>query len=275
MGLGAFIMANSRPYEGFLFCLPVGVFVIAWLFSSRSPAFKVTGPRVLLPLACTVGLTLAFVGYYNWRVTGNALSLPHAFYDTQYINYKVLRSEKLNPPLHYANPQFGLYFNTWLRGPHKWGAQQVFANFAQFFLGSVLCLPFVVTLPWMVRDRKFRFPLVLLACSLGGSLLVAVVSLPHHEAPMAATFSVLIVQAMRHLRRWEIKGRPVGIFLTRLAVILVLARIGLYVVRPAIAGGGVRPTVREASYPAKCDAQRPACRGSLRAGSSSVYRLGL
>jgi hypothetical protein len=241
MGLGAFIMANSRPFEGFLFCLPVGVFVIAWLFSSRSPAFKVTGPRVLFPLACMVGLTLAFVGYYNWRVTGNALALPHAFYDAQYINYKVLRWEKLNPPLHYANPQFELYFNTWLRGPHKWGVPQVIANFAQFFLGSVLCVPFVVTFPWMVRDRKFRVPLILLACSLGGSLLVAVVSLPHHEAPMAATFSVLIVQAMRHLRRWKIKGRPVGIFLTRLAVILVLARIGLYVVRP--------PSLVEASGP--------------------------
>jgi hypothetical protein len=48
--------------------------MIAWLFSSRSPAFKVTGQYVLLPLVCTVGLTLVFVGYYNWRVTGNALS---------------------------------------------------------------------------------------------------------------------------------------------------------------------------------------------------------
>ena len=232
MGLGAFIMANSRPYEGFLFCLPVGVIVVAWLLSSRSPALRVTVPRVLLPLACTVAVTLAFVAYYNWRVTGNALALPHAFYDTQYINYKVLRWEKLNPPLHYTNPQFDLYFNGWLRGPHKWGPKQVFVNFWQFFLGAVLCVPFLATLPWMVRDRKARFPLIILGCSLLGSLLVAVVSLAHHEAPMAATLFVLLVQAMRHLRRWEIKGRPVGIFLTRLVVILVLARIAVYVVRP-------------------------------------------
>jgi hypothetical protein len=232
MGAGAFIMANSRPYEGFLFCLPVGVIVVAWLLSSRSPGLRVTGPRVLLPLACAVGLTLAFVGYYNWRVTGNALSLPHAFYDTQYINYKVLRWEKLKPPLHYANPQFDLYFNGWLRGPHKWGPKQVFVNFWQFFLGAVLCVPFLVELPWMLRDRRVRYPLVILACSLLGSLMVAVVSLAHHEAPMAATLFVLVVQAMRHLRRWEINGRPVGIFLTRLVVILVLARIALYIVRP-------------------------------------------
>ncbi len=232
MGLGAFIMANSRPYEGFLFCLPVGVGLIAWLFLRSSPAWKVKFPRVLLPLMCAVGITLAFVAYYNWRVTGNALSLPHAFYDSQYINYKVLRWEKLNPPLHYANPQFDLYFNGWLRGPHKWGAKQVFVNFGQFFLGAVLCVPFLVALPWTIRDRRVRFPLIILACSLSGSLLVAVVSLAHHEAPMAATLFVVLLQAMRHLRRWQIKGRPIGIFLTRMVVILVLARIALYIVRP-------------------------------------------
>ena len=50
--------------------------------------------------------------------------------------------------------------------------------FGQFFLGSVLCIVFVVTLPWMVRDRRVRFPLIQLAFSLAGSLLVAVVFWP-------------------------------------------------------------------------------------------------
>jgi len=232
MGIGAFLLANSRPYEGFVFCVPVSFVIIAWLWSSRSPALKITGPRILFPLAGVVGLTLAFVAYYNWRVTGNPLVLPHAFYDTQYINYKVLRWEKLNPPLHYANRQFELYFNVWLRGPHKWGPEQLFIAFGQFFLGSVLCIPFIITLPWIVRDRRTRLPLIQLIFGLLGSLLVAVPFLPHHGAPLAATVYLLLVQAMRHLRRWDIKGGPVGIFLTRLAVILVLARIVFYVVRP-------------------------------------------
>jgi hypothetical protein len=88
-----------------------------------------------------------------------------------------------------------------------------------------------------------RFPLVQLTFSVLGSLMVAVVFLPHHEAPLAATVAVLLVQAMRHLRRWEIKGRPVGIFLTRLAVVVLLARIGFYIVRP--------PSLVEAAGPAR------------------------
>lgn len=232
MGIGTFLLANSRPYEGFIFCVPAGVAMLAWLWSSRSPALKVTGPRVLLPLVCGIGLSMMFVGYYNWRVTSHPLSLPHDFYDTHYINYRVFIWEKLNPPLDYPNPQFELYFNDWLRGPHKWGIQQLFIAFEQFFLGSVLSVCFLVALPWVVRDRRTRFPLIQLAFSIVGSLIVAVIFLPHHGAPVTATVYVVLVQAMRHLRRWEIKGRPVGVFLTRLAVILVLARIAVYIVRP-------------------------------------------
>jgi hypothetical protein len=232
MGAGALLLANSRPYEGFLFCVPVGIAMIAWLWSSRSRTFKITGLRILLPLLGMLALTGVSIVYYNWRVTGNPLLLPHVLYNTQYINYKVLFWEKLHPPLQYANRQFELYFNVWLRGPHKWGAKQLFVMFGQFFLGSVLCIAFVATLPWMVRDRRVRFPLIQLAFGITGSLCVAVIFLAHHQGPLAATVFLLMVQAIRHLRCWQVKGRPVGIFLARLVVILVLARIVFYIARP-------------------------------------------
>ena len=87
-------------------------------------------------------------------------------------------------------------------------------------------------LPWMVRDHRVRLPLIQLAFSLAGSLCVAVIFLAHHQGPLAATLFLLMVQAIRHLRCWQVKGRPVGIFLTRLVVILVLARIAFYIARP-------------------------------------------
>jgi hypothetical protein len=159
MGVGAGLLANSRPYEGFIFCLPVGIAILVWLLSERSPALRVTGPRVVLPLACVLGSTLAFIVYYNWRVTGNPFLFPHALYDAQYINYRLFIWQKLKPPLQYGNRQFDQYFNGWLRGPHRWGPKSAFIGFWQFFLGSTLCLPFV-TLPWFLRDRRTRFLLL-------------------------------------------------------------------------------------------------------------------
>ena len=231
MALGAGLLVNSRPYEGLMFCLPVSIVMVGWLFSHRSPSLAITGPRVVLPVVLILGSSLAFVAYYNWRVIGNVFLIPHALYDREYINYRVFVWDKLGPPLHYANSQFEAYFNGWLRSPHKWGPKAQFVAFWQFFLGPTLTLPFV-TLPWVIADRRTRLLLIQFLFCILGSFLVAVNLIPHHIAPLTATAFVLLVQAMRHLRRWEIRGRPIGIFLTRLVVILVFARIGFYIVRP-------------------------------------------
>jgi len=44
---------------------------------------------------------------------------------------------------------------------------------------------------------------------------------------MTATFLLLLMQAMRHLRRWELYGRPLGVFLTRVVVVLLVVRMGM------------------------------------------------
>lgn len=239
MGIGAGLLANSRPLEGFLFCIPVAVALVAWLFSQRSPSVTVTGPRVLLPLLCVLGITLAFVLYDNWRVTDNPFVLPHALYplalnDQQSTNYQVFRwqqhpDQHPGPPLKYLNPQFDSYFNTWAPSTFDASRHQLWEEWRSggvFFLGSVFALP-LLSLPWVLRDRRTRLPLVLFVwCGLG---LLAVFSfLPHYAAPVTGAFFILLVQAMRHLRRWEIRGQPIGIFLTRLVVVLAIARVGVY-----------------------------------------------
>src|SRR5712691_11542590 len=115
MGIGASLLANSRPFEGLLLCIPVGSALSVWVFSKRSPALAIMGPRVILPLLGVFTATLAFMGYYNWRVTGNALLDPHALYIREYINYPIFVWQKVNPPLQYPNPQLDRFFNIWVR----------------------------------------------------------------------------------------------------------------------------------------------------------------
>ena len=228
MGLGTGLLANSRPMEGFVFCIPIAGALFIWLFHKRRSDLQTTGPRVLLPLVAVLATIAVFMGYYNWRVTQNTLVLPRALYQRERLNLPVFIWESPRTPLHYSNPQFEefynvveprLYFKSWARL-----SREKVRDWWAFFMSTSLLLP-LATLPWMFKDRRIRLPLVLFVwCALG--LLAVRYFFAHYAAPMTAAFFILLGQAMRHLRRWEIKGRPIGIFLSRLVVVLLLVRAG-------------------------------------------------
>src|SRR5207237_621527 len=50
MGLGLAILANSRPYEGLVFSLPIAAALFAWILGRNRPPFRVSVRRVVLPL---------------------------------------------------------------------------------------------------------------------------------------------------------------------------------------------------------------------------------
>ena len=178
---------------------------------------------------------IVFIGYYNWRITGNALLPPHVVHQRDKMNFPVFVWQKLYPPLHYSNPEFQYFYNvrlrqrfipSWDSWKHRsWKATQAWWH---FFLGSTLSIPFV-TLPWVLRDRRMRLLWAQFCLSAVGLLLVFWFA-PHYAAPMAATLLVLLVQAMRHLRQWKCFGRPVGIGLSRVVMLAVLANVPLYIV---------------------------------------------
>ena len=233
LGVGAALLANTRPLEGFLFTIPVAGALMLWLFSKRSPPLRVTGTRIVIPVLGLLLLTAAFTGYYNWRVTGNSLLLPRAQYQRETFNFPMFIWQSPNPPLRYSNPQFEGFYNGATRKEYSltwkkllWKKLRAF----QFFVGGVLWIPFL-TLPWVVWDRRTRF-LFLQFCWCVVGLLCVVYFYAHYAAPLTATFFALLIQSMRHLRQWRLRGRPVGIFLTRLVVLLVVFRVMIYVRRP-------------------------------------------
>jgi hypothetical protein len=228
MGLGIAILANSRPLEGFIFCLPVAATLLIWLAGKSSPPVPVTARRVVSPLAAVLIITGAFIGYYNWRVTGNPLLLPHSLNLKAYYSTPLFIWEKLRPPMHYNNRQFEDFYNGWVRDNFHGSARDILRvswekvrAYPSAFLwtGS---LPILVALPLVLRDRKMRLLVVEVAtCGLG--LFLVVYSLAHYAAPLTCVIYALLVQATRHLRTVRWKDRPVGIALSRAAVVLLVA----------------------------------------------------
>ncbi|MGD0482995.1 MAG: hypothetical protein ABSA42_22700 [Terracidiphilus sp.] len=230
LGLGAVILANSRPFEGLFLCLPVLIVVLARLWGRRRPPLKVVLLRVVVPLMLIGVLGGSFIGYYNWRGTGSAILAPYMVNEKTYFSLPAFTWQAPKTPLHYANPQFDKFYNEYCRiiwsQRHITGistAMRVLFNTTRqsiyFFLWPELCLP-LLALPWVLRDRRVRF-LAVQAVVCSSALLLAVWFAPHYLAPLTATGFALILQGMRHLRLWRFGGRPVGVGLSRMVVVLV------------------------------------------------------
>ncbi len=220
LGLGLAILANSRPYEGFILALPVAAALLAWVVGKKRPPRKVFVSRVFLPLFVMLVLTAAAMGYYFYRVTGNPLRMPYQVSLEAYGMAPHFVWQSPRPEPEYRHAQIRDYYGSWRRewyvptgslGGFLSTALEKIGTFRAFFLGAALTLPLLM-LPWVLWDRRVRFLLLT-----GGVMILGLAlqswTFPHYVAPATALIYALLLQSMRHLRvlRWH--RRPVGSFL--------------------------------------------------------------
>src|SRR6202044_151728 len=75
MAVGVALLGISRPYDGLLLCLPVGVYLGRWIFRGKNrPSPGLLLRRTALPLALIM-VAGAWMAYYDYRVFGNPLTL--------------------------------------------------------------------------------------------------------------------------------------------------------------------------------------------------------
>lgn len=234
LGLGVVILANSRPLEGLVFCIPLAAILIHWLYQLHAQNRRLPVRSTIAPIStCLLG-NLIFTLYYNWRLTGSALAIPRAMYYQHYFSVSMFIWGKIGPPLTYANPAFTAFFNGFIRQIYNgtWADLKRiefdrFEIFWGFFLGPLLAIT-LLSLPWVLRDRRVR-PVLwsLLVCALG--LCSIVWFEPHYAAPAFCVFWIILIQSFRHFRRWKWRNRPVGVGCSRQIVSLTLLTIPLCV----------------------------------------------
>jgi hypothetical protein len=223
-GLGTGILATSRPFEGFIFCIPLMAALLWWTLRREDPVRKSYAKRVLLPVAAILVCIVGFVAYYSSRVTGSPIVFPHFIEQRIYITTPVFLWQRAKPPRTYTNPQFEDFYNNFMPSLYQTGWDSAVgqlewkaAEFWQFFLGPALSIPFLA-LPWLLGDRYVRLLVLQLALSAIG-LWVVVFYHAHYAAPIAAALYLLLMQCMRQMRGWRFGGRAIGVGLTRLVVL--------------------------------------------------------
>lgn len=234
LGLGAAILANSRPVEGLLFCLPVVVVLCGWWFRHRD-RWRDTLSNVILPVSLVLVFAAGFIGYYNWRGTGSPLLFPYVVYQRAHFTSPPFLWQREQPSHHFVNPQFEAYSQEQRdeyedrRGHFARTCRIRTTDLLGFFWGPLLMAP-LLTLWWLVRDWRIRLLMAQLLLSLLGLLAVSAFFV-HYAAPLTATFLAVAVQGMRHLRRWNYAGRLVGVGLTRAIVLVALAMVPAHVMK--------------------------------------------
>jgi hypothetical protein len=221
LGLGIAILANSRPFEGLLLCIPAAIFLLRWLAAKANPNVNLQQRirTVLLPLAAMLILLAAFMGYYNWRLTGSPLLFPHRLNVRTYDTAPVFVWGHVKPLRQYHNQQFLDFYVGWEREEYP----GTFAGFkraswlkitrystAFFWMGLLLALP---GLPFAIRDRRLRLLVITFFLGLAG-LFTVTWSNSHYAAPLTCVIFALLVQSIRHLRTMQIARRPTGIALS-------------------------------------------------------------
>ena len=249
MALGLGILANSRPYEGFVLSLPVVIALLVWMLGKKRPAGQILVRQVILPLLLVSVVLGLGTGYYFWRVTGSAFHMPYVVNRATYAfaPYFYWQHAKPEPVYHHAiihdfylKREFSQYLGARSAGGFLRETIRKIGVIWVFYIGPLMTVP-LFTLPWVLRDRRIRFLLITLAVAFAGSVMV-IFFLAHYAAATTTIIVAIIVQGLRHLRVWRWEGKPTGMFLSRAIVLIcvLIAPVQLWILS-SMANPGMHP----------------------------------
>ncbi|MBI4903293.1 MAG: hypothetical protein HY820_06650 [Acidobacteria bacterium] len=200
MAVGAWMVLHSRPFEGALLLAPCGIWLLWRLRRSHVRPY-------LRPVGIGTAVLLAgglWMFYYNYRITGAALTMPYSLNRNQYAVHKWFVGSTPDTHLQYSHAVMERFYKDselQFRQLPFWILQvNRVANLWWFFVGPALTLALLGL--WRYRRTgSVRLALILCILLMMGNLLVVWTILPHYAAPFTAAFYLLVVAGIRGLGR--------------------------------------------------------------------------
>lgn len=248
MAIGLALLANSRPYEGFVFSLPVAIALLLWLFRQRPPSFTSSLRRVVFPLGAVLLVVGLGMTYYFWQVTGHPFRMPYQVERETYSVAPYMLWQRVRPVPSYRHLEFARMYAQddaqhfqLVRTPHGIAIFAVLklVRIWAFFLGPALSLPFLMMLlvlpygfSWKQISANSRF-LILLSGFFFLGLVGESYFEPHYAAPITCVLLALVLIAMKRLEEWAPHGRRTGANLNRMIILICLLSFGIRTVAAA------------------------------------------
>lgn len=96
-GLGAMLLALTRPLEGLAVSILPAAYLASWVFGNSTER-KPRLTRFALPCALVLTLGMSFLAVHNRAVTGNAMRLPYAQYEKGAVGAPPFIWQAVNTP---------------------------------------------------------------------------------------------------------------------------------------------------------------------------------
>jgi len=239
MGVGLAILANSRPYEGFVLGLLMMLALVIWFVEAGKVPAQIVIKRVFAPMLVVMALLAVQLGFYNWRVTGDPMVMPYLVHEETYgiaplflfgtprvePHYRHLQIQRLQEDyLNYFESQRRSF-----RAVMEATGSKIWV-LSQGYLWSYLMIVALLGLPWAImRDRWLWFALFI-GLFFSIAMLLGTWVFPHYAAPAAGLFFVLVVESMRSLYAWRVGARYPGRNIVRgLAILFVVSFVQIAV----------------------------------------------
>ncbi|MEO2046002.1 MAG: hypothetical protein ABGX16_05455 [Pirellulales bacterium] len=208
MSLGALILAISRPYEGFVFCMIIGVVVIVHWWQHGLPAWRALALHAFLPQVMVFLIGGACLANYNYAVTGNWRIMPYQLHESIY---------GLSPCFLWDQPFEDREYNHAILSEfhHGWGMEiyrkqqsltglletkiAMFESTWNHFFPLPLMLP-LLFVPFC--HARYKRTVIVVASIAWLSATVTVWNLPHYLAPMSPVLLILVLMGLRQANVW-------------------------------------------------------------------------
>lgn len=213
-GVALALLANSRPFEGFVFCLPPALMLLAdWRRNARA----------LAACAAVVVAAAAWMLYYNWRITGDPLLMPYMLHEQTYSLYPtfVWQDPRPEPTFSYAllrafhvDWEFGHFLS--LRTPFGFlqGTAYKLWVLVEACLGApLLLLPLWAVLSGAAKDKEAP-ALAAYGALFVAATMAAVWSNPEYIAPALGLFFLLVTLGLRRLDAFRLRAVILGAVLS-------------------------------------------------------------
>ena len=240
MGAGLVILANSRPYEGLIFSLPIAAALLVWLTGKKRPQLKLASARMVVPLFLVLASGATATGYYYWRVTGNPFRMTYQVNRDTYATAPYFLWQTPRPEPVYRHAVMRDFYRWELQqfeesitpmGYFRRAGQKLYSWWA-FYVGPLLTLP-LFAFASLARHGKMRLAIAILTAMLIG-FSVQTWTLPHYFSPATGALYIVLIQCIRQLWHWRPLHWPMGQALVRAIPVLACSMILLRIAAAAV-----------------------------------------